>query len=237
MKRLPLALASVLLGACAPNMGAPDPIDVPTVAVRAEPGTSAAAVAEALRGAGARAAFVAASEDREWFEAIATATDLHLSGPAAMGGLRMGFIAPEPLGDTTHTIAYEGGSLTIQDALYEIEDDRLLDLLAFRIEPGVDTRTAIGALLEYVATDVGNAAALVMAAAVPSPAVGDSVARMLSPAYFDVLRCEAGAAAPSDRGEIRLFYGPEARMYCADASADDLAVGAWIRAELVMGRR
>lgn len=226
----------VLFGACA-TLGGPRDIPMRTVALRADPGATPAAVAGALDAAGARAAFVASTGDTAWFRDVAAATGLHLSGPATMGDLRMAFLAPEPVGDTTHQLDYDGGMFTIQDALYEIEKDRLLDLIAFRIEEGAPVRAVIGALLEYVATDVDNAAALVMAVAVPSAAVGDTVARMLAPAYYDALRCEADAAAPSAGERIRLFYGPEARMYCADAAAERGPEGDWVRAELIMGRR
>jgi hypothetical protein len=143
----------------------------------------------------------------------------------------------EPLGDTTITLPYDGGRLTVHDALYDLGDRRLLDLLAFRVEDGADARAAIRALLEYVATDVDNAAAVVMAAAVPSPAVGDSVARMFSPGYYDALRCETGQASTPARGGLRMFYGPEARIYCEAATAAEAEVGDLIRASLVLGRR
>jgi hypothetical protein len=225
------------LGACAVNMGAPSPIELPTVALRADAGATPAQVAEALNGAEARAAFVAAPEDTAWFRDVAGAAGRTLVGPAPMGALRIAFVAPEALGDTTLTLAYDGGRLPILDALYEIEDDRLLDLLAFQVEDDGHARAAVGALLEYVATDVGNSAALVLAAVVPSAAAGDSVARLLSPAYYDAGRCGTDAAASTDGVQLRVFYGPEARMYCEGARSESGAAGEWLRAQLVMGRR
>lgn len=236
MTRL-LLVSTVVLGACAVNLGGPSPIDVPTAAIRADADASAAAVGSALRDAGVRAAFLTADRDDGWFTEVAGAADLTLSGPAPMNGLRLAFLGPEPLGDTTLTLRYDDGRLPIHDALYEIEDDRLLDLLAFRVEDAASVRPAMGALLEYVATDVNNSAALVLAAVVPSGAAGDSIARMLSPAYYDALRCEGGTPPATDRDGIRLFYGPEARMYCNDATAGEIEVGDWVRAQLVMGRR
>ena len=56
-------------------------------------------------------------------------------------------------------------------------------------------RPAVGALLRYMATDVMNSAAVVLAVATPTPAVADSVRRMLSPAYVDALRCGTGLEA------------------------------------------
>lgn len=231
------ALFGVLVFSACATLGGPRDIPMPTVALHAEPGAAPAAVAGALEARGARAAFVASSQDAAWFADVAAASGLHLSGPADMGDLRMAFLAPEPVGDTTHELVYDGGRFNIQDALYEIEENRLLDLIALRIQEGELVRPMIGALLEYVATDVDNAAALVMAVAVPDAAVGDSVARMLGPAYFDALRCEPGVANASIGERIRLFYGPEARMYCADADVESGPEGDWVRAELIMGRR
>jgi hypothetical protein len=235
MSRL-LVLAALAVGACAPALSGPKDIEVPTVALRATGGASATDVAGALREAGARVALVAAPGGEDWFRTVATATELTLSGPAQMDDLGFAFLAPEPVGDTTLALQYEGGSLVIHDALYEMEEDRLLDLIAFRITEDTDARRAVRSLLEYVATDVNNAAALVMAVAVPSAAVGDSVARMLSPAYYDAIRCEVGQAGTSRAG-VRMFYGPAARMYCEDATVAGEAGWDWVRAQLVMGRR
>lgn len=236
---LPLAALALALGlgACALNLGGPRDIPMTTVAVRVDTDATAGAVAAAVREARARAAFVAAPRDAAWFRSLADASDMDVVGPAGMGDLDLVFLGPEPVGDTTLTLPYDGGTLTILDALYEVRDDRLLDLLAVRIDDPDGVRPAIASLLEYVASDVNNAAALVMAVLVPTAAVGDSVARMLSPAYYDAIRCEPGAAAPSEKASLRLFYGPEARMYCADAAVADRAVGGWVRADFVMGRR
>lgn len=237
MTRIPAAaVAAFLLSGCAAGLGGPRELDMPTAALNAGPEATPAVVAAAIRATGARAAFVAAPQDSSWFADVAAAADLHLSGPAPTGDLRMAFLAPEPLGDTTHTLDYQGGSFTIQDALYEIRDERYLDLIAFQIDEETPVREAVAALLAYVATDVDNVAAVVMAAAVPDAETGDSVARMLGPAYFDALRCDGAAAAPAGP-HIRLFYGPAARMFCEGARTETVAAGDLIHANLVMGRR
>lgn len=249
MTRLLSALLALSLGACAVNLGGPSEIPVPTVAVRAGPATTAAGLAASLDSAGARVAFVAAERDEGWFKELAAAAELTLSGPAPLGDLALAFLGPEPVGDTTHVIEYEAEDvdrrLTVQDALYEIEEDRLLDLLAFRVDEDTPVRPVMEAFLEYVATDVNNSAAVVIAVAVPSAAVGDRVAGLLSPAYFDAARCaaagpEGDGAGTGVRGAgIRLFYGPEARMFCESAGVDpdDGERGEWVRAALIMGRR
>jgi hypothetical protein len=231
-----LILGSLVLAACASALSGPKDISVTTVALRASPGASAESVAAAIGGAGARAALVAAPRSEDWFQAVATATDLTLSGPAEVGDLGLAFLAPEPVGDTTIALPYGDTELVIRDALYEIEEDRLLDLIAFRVSDETVVRDAIRRLMEYVATDVNNAAALVMAVAVPNSAAADSVARMLSPGYYDAARCEVGQDATTGPG-IRLFYGPDARVYCTNAALEERPEGAWVRADLIMGRR
>jgi hypothetical protein len=161
-----------------------------------------------------------------------------LSGPGDLGGgMGVGFLGPEALGDTTIELTYSGGAFTVHDALYDVGKERFLDLLAFRVERPDDARPRIAALLEYVATDVMPSSAVLFAVAVPTAAVGDSVARMLSPGYYDALRCESGLAGSAARDGLRFFYGPEARIYCRSAAVEGRDFGPWIRADLVMGRR
>lgn len=235
--RLTAPVAALALAACAAGLGRVPDIEVSTVAVRATQGAAASDVAARLMDAGARFALVASPADSAWFAEVAGATSMNLSGPADAGDLRIGFLGDEPAGDTTVVLSWDGGSLVVRDALYEVREDRFLDLLAFRVADGASARAATAALVQYMATDVMNSAAVVMAVAVPSAAVGDSVARFLSPAYFDALRCEPGLAAPSERAGLRLFYGPEARVYCRSATAEAGSTGDMVRAELVLGRR
>lgn len=239
MRRLLLSGIALSLGlaACALNLGGPRDIDLSTVALRAADGADADDVAAALMDPSADVALVAGSMDSTWLAAVAGAMGLTVSGPASVGHLSLGFLAGEALGDTTVVLSYDGGALTLHDALYEVANERYLDLMAFGVEDASSARPAIAAMLEYTATDVMNSAAVVMAVAVPSAAVGDSVARMLTPAYFDALRCEPGLASSEDRAGIRLFYGPEARVYCRDATVESSGIGEVVRAGLVLGRR
>jgi hypothetical protein len=231
------AAVTLLIGGCAAGMGAPRDIDMPIAALNVGPDAAPAAVAATVRAADARAVFLAAPRDSAWFSGVAAATEMQLSGPTHAGGIRMAFLGPEPVGDTTLVLEYEGGGLMIQDALYEIRDERYLDLIAFRIEPGMPVGEAVAALLSYVATDVDNVAAVAMAVAVPDAATGESVARMLGPAYFDALRCGGDDAVAPAGEHVRLFYGPAARMFCESARSEATAAGDLIRAQLVMGRR
>jgi hypothetical protein len=212
--------------------------DIPFVAValRADPGAAPDAVAASLTAAEADAALVAGPVDSTWLAAAATAAGLTVSGPAASDDLTMAFLGGEPLGDTTVVLPWDGGQITVHDALYEVREERYLDLMIFRLDDGTAARPAVGALLEYMATDVMNSAAVLLAVATPTPAVADSVGRMLSPAYFDALRCGADLQ-PADGAGVRLFYGPEARVYCRDAGTESPGIGPLVRATLTLGRR
>lgn len=237
MTRLAPFAAAIVLGACAANFGGPRDIEVPTAALHAHADASPAAVAEALQQARVEVAFLFSTRDAAWFADVAAASGLQLSGPASMGEQQMAFLAPEPVGDTTLSLQFEGGSLNIQDALYEIDEDRLLDLIAFRIEQGAPVRAVADAVTAYIATDVANVAALVVAVMVPDAATGDTLARLLAPAYYDTLRCDAHRSDRPTGEHVRVFFGPEARMFCAGASTEIVGAGELLRAELVMGRR
>lgn len=237
MRRLLSGALALALASCALNVGGGGEEDLPTAALRASGNASAAAVAETLSAAAPRVALVAGPPDEAWFRSVAEGTGLELSGPALTPDLGLAFLAPEPVGDTTVLLPYAGDTLVVRDALYDLGDRRLLDLLAFQIDDPGTVRDAVTAVLEYVATDVDNAAAVVMAAAVPSPAVGDSLARMFSPGFYDALRCGTGDPPAAARGGLRLFYGPEARIYCRSVTTEETGVGDWVRAALVVGRR
>ena len=230
LRNVTFALAFGLgVTACAMSMGPPKDIPMVAVALRPAPDATPAAVAASLNAAEADAALIAGPVDSAWLAAVGSATGLTLSGPATGDDLALAFLAGEPLGDTTVVLPYGDSRLAVHDALYEVDDERYLDLMVFRLTDAADARPAIGALTEYMATDVMNAAAVIIAVAVPTPAAGDSVARMLSPAFFDALRCEPGLAAGPDREGIRLFYGPEARVYCRAAGTESPGIGALVR--------
>jgi len=238
MKRLFASLIAVAAVSCSPTMGEPRFIDMPTVAFRADAGTSPDAVGAAVRETGPRIALVAGPPDEAWFQSVAAGAGLSgLSGPGTIGPeLAVGFLGMEPVGDTTVELSYEGGTFQVHDALYDLDDRRYLDLLAFQIEEPGAARARIRALTQYIATDVYPGAAVILAVAVPSAAVGDSVARELSPAYRGAVHCGAPPEMVAASG-VRLFFGPEARMFCRSAAADATAAGDRVRAELVAGRR
>lgn len=243
MKRLlastvPLVVVPLILLGCAPGTGDPRPVDMPTTVLRAEAGTSAAAAAAAIVAASPRIALVAGPANEAWFNEVASAAGLGgISGPATAGpDLGLAFLGMEVVGDTTIQLQYEGGSFVVQDALYDLGQRRFLDLLSFRVATEAAVRPMIGALTDYMATDVMPGAAVIMAVAVPSPAAGDSVARLLTPAYRGAAHCGAEADAVTGAG-IRLFFGPDARIYCRSAAVIGTAGGERVDADLVVGRR
>lgn len=233
MRHVALTLLTIAAAGCAAGMGGPKDVALSTVALRVDPGTSAAAAAAALDEVDARIALVAAEADSAWFASVAGAAGLHLSGPAG-GGLSLALMAMEPVGDTVIDLAYEGGSIAMVDALYELDDEHYLDLMAFEIGAGDAVQPLVTRLLRYIATDVPPSAGVILAIAVPDAATGDQIARLLSPGLFDASRCEGKGAEGS--GSIRLFYGPEARVRCGDAAAGRIGGGMIrIHAELVAG--
>lgn len=232
MRRVVLSLLAAGLGGCATGLGGGPDVPLSTVALRVDPGTSAAQAAGAINGADADIALVAAPADAGWFASVAQSSRLQLSGPAYEGDLGLAFYGPEALGDTAIELRYEGGTFMLQDALYELDGDQYLDLMAFSVEEDDEVEPLIRSLLSYTATDVMPGASVVIAVAVPNAAVGENVARMLRPGYFNSSRC--GDTATS-AGDILLFYGPEARARCRDARAERTAAGVRIHAALVAG--
>jgi hypothetical protein len=237
MQRIVVSILALGAAACATTMGGPEEVGLSAVAYRVAAGTSPAAAAATLAGDAADVALVVAPGDSAWFAALAEAADLHLSGPARAGDLGLALLAMEPLGDTVIDVRYDGGSIPMVDALYDLADEHYLDLMAVRVQEGDAVQAVATRLLRYIATDVPPSAAIILAVAVPSPAVGDSLARLLSPGYFDALRCGGTDAPGAFAGEIRLFYGPEARLWCGDAEASRTGAGDRIHAELTAGLR
>ena len=235
MRRAALTILTLGTAACAANMGGPRDVPLSTVALRVDQGVTAEQAAAALLEANARVALVAAPADSAWFGAVAGATGLHLSGPGG-GPLSLALMGMEPLGDTVIDLTFEDGTVTVVDALYELDDDHYLDLMAFEVGSDDAIQPLVTRMLRYIATDVDPSAGVVLAIAVPDVATGDSIARLLSPGYFDARRCANGTAAASN-GSIRLFYGPEARMWCRDASEGAIVGGDRIHAQLVAGLR
>jgi hypothetical protein len=238
MNRLSVSLLALCVTACSPTMGEPRHLSLPTVLLHAGQDVSPAAAGALIREARPRIALVLAHADSLWFTAVADAAGLQpMSGPGMLDAdLGVAFLGLEPVGDTTVEITYDGGSFMLHDALYDLGSRRWLDLLTLQVRTPEEARPVFRALAEYVATDVEPDAAVVLAVAVPSAEVGDSVAQMLTPMYRGAPFCGAPPDVLAGAG-VRLFFGPEARIYCRAATAALTPGGARIRAELVVGRR
>jgi hypothetical protein len=238
MKRLLASFLPFIIMACGPGDGDPRPVDMPTTVLRADPGTAPAAAAAALAEGSPRIALVAGPADPAWFEAVASAARLTgVSGPGMAGpDLGLAFLGLEAVGDTTIALEYPGGTLTLQDALYDLGQRRFLDLLAFQVESAAAARPMISVLTDYIATDVMPGAAVILAVTVPDAAAGDSVARLLSPAYRGVVHCGGSPEAVAGAG-VRLFFGPDARIFCRSAAVTSTDGIDRVDADLVVGRR
>lgn len=217
--------AVLLLSACAVRLGGPVPEAYRVLALRSAPGAEAGAVASGIRALDADIAFVTGPADSAWFADLAVAAGLQVSGPAMAGDVGVAFFAWEAEGDTTISLPLEGGgSLTVQDALYAVDDDRFLDLMAVHLPAGAEPRAAARALLGYVATDVMGSVAVVLAVSAEEPGDADQLVELLAPVYLPETGCGSAEAAPT--GTIRLLYGPALRIECEAARAVPATPGA-----------
>ncbi|HKJ92650.1 MAG TPA: hypothetical protein VJ957_05750 [Longimicrobiales bacterium] len=221
--RVAVLSSLAVLAACAVRLGHSGPVPYTVLAAYEPTDATPEGVATGITAANAGVALLAVRADTAWFLGAARRTGLTLSGPGDADGVFLGFLAGEPVGDTTIVLDYETGRFTLHDALYRVGKDRTLDLMAFRIGAGDAARPLVHRLLRYMATDVDATSAVVIGVAAETEAAADSVASMLAPAFTDVRRCmDRPAARDSARTEgphMRLFYGPEARLGCDSARA------------------
>ncbi len=226
--------AAAALSACAVNLGGPKPIDYNALAIDVGAGTTAAQAAASVKQAGANLVLVSATADSAWFAELARQTGLVLSGPGRADSLGLAFLAAKPVGDTTATLAVANAApVTLHDALYQPQKERYLDLLEVHI-PGGSAHDVAQALLRYVASDVMSASAVVLAMTSPDPALADSVATLIRPAFLDARDCMKKRASTS---AVRLMYGPETRTRCTDAEVVAIPwTGAAVSAQLVVAR-
>lgn len=235
---LMLTLAGLLAGCASSVSGDPRPADLPVAALAAPADASPAVAGAIVSDAMVTLALVTGPADAAWFHELREAAGMEaMTRPGTLApDMGAAFLGLEAVGDTTIELRYGDTTFRVHDALYDLGRQRLVDLLSFRVDSASAARPLVISLTEYVATDVPPGAAVVLAVAVPSAAVGDSVARMLTPMYRGVAHCGADAEVVAGAG-VRLFYGPEVRMYCTDARAGASAAGDLVRADLVVGRR
>ena len=239
MKRMGVVLLAGMgwIG-CSVNLGGPSPEEYEAIAVSAAPGATADEVAETLRSAGAAIALVTAPQDSAWFARVAEVSGLALSGPGQTEAPAKGFFTNlEILGDTSIVLGLgDGTRMHMHDALYQVGENRLIDLMLVGLNAQSDVRDAARTLLSYIATDVGANAAIIIGVQAPTAQVGDSLATLLRAAYSTAWECvgnENGERAPA--GSLRLFYGPSARLRCMSARVVETN-GHAIAAQLLVGR-
>lgn len=231
--------AGLAATACAIRLGGPKPLEYRTLAIAAEADESADAVAQRIRSADADYVLIAAPADSAWFAEVASRARLTLSGPGNAGTVSLAFLGTEPLGDTTIALPVDGGRpIIVHDALYKLDDYRYLDLMAVRIEPGIEVRPAVRALTSYVATDVMSNAAVALAIDAPDPEVGDSIAALLEPLFSDARAClprPSNGERTRARVRVHLFHGPEARIGCEGARIVESGIPSLV-ARLIVNR-
>ena len=223
--------------ACAVRLGGSAPEEYRAVAMSVPAGAAASAVADVIRQADAKIALLTAERDSAWFAEVSAATGLALSGPGRTEGAAKAFLTNlEILGDTSIVLGVSDGTrMHVHDALYQIEEDRHVDLMFVRIGADSELRAAVRTLLAYVATDVGATAALMIAVDTPTPQAGDSVAVLLRAVYSSSGECAGASAAGPGPDRVRLFYGPSARVRCTRARTIDYE-GTPVTADLVVSR-
>ena len=227
-----LGMAALMAG-CALRVGGPAPENRRTVAMKLSSGQNADSAAARIRALGADVVLLSVPADSAWLARAAYVAGYSLSSSTDDGGFAF-LTRVAALGDSTVALAVEGAdSLVVHDALYEIDKERHLDLLAFRMESGAPVQPTIKALLLYIATDVIGDAAVALMVDAPNAATADSVAALLTPAFTDAANCVDDDDADAPSTSLRLFYGPQTRTECRSARivSDNL-----IDAQLVIGR-
>lgn len=203
--------------ACAVRLGGPSPEEYDVAALFESRDADAAAVATRIRESGAEIVLLAAErQDSAWFRYIAATAGLGLSGPGATTAHGYAFMTNlEILGDTSMVLPVEGGgSVHMHDALYRIDENRLIDLMLVRLE-GPDLRESVRTLLNYIATDVPPDAPLILALDGPTPVLADSAATMVRATVASASECR-DESLPTQPA-VRLLYGPSARVRCLSA--------------------
>jgi hypothetical protein len=102
--------------------------------------------------------------------------------------------------------------------------------------PGVGVQEGIRALLNYIATDVSDDAGILLALDAPSAAMADSAAAMMLAYLENARECGGSPDSGAASGGLRLFYGPGARIRCAEASVATAPVATTVSARVIIGR-
>lgn len=217
-----LLMLAIAVSACAVRLGGPSPEEYDVATLFEVRNADADAVVERITESGAEIVLLAGErQDSAWFTYIAAHARLQLSGPGATTGRGYAFMttpALEILGDTSLVVPVEGGgSVHMHDALYRIDESRLIDMMLVRLQ-GPDLRASVRTLLNYIATDVPADASILLALDGPTPQAADSAATMIRATIGDASECLEGETDGSTSDPaVRLLYGPSARIECLSA--------------------
>lgn len=211
-------ILALLAAGCAVGLGGGSPLARDALALRVPAGMSADALGARIQQGGYEFAMLSTQQDSAWLATAATRAGLQMTRPGRIGDATYVFFGPKPVGDTTHTVAVQGGGqVRLHDALYRVDKNRNLDLIIARFEGVTDLSRGVRALLGYVGNDVSNSAALLLGVESPTQQFGDSIAMLLRAAYSDTREC-ANGGTQTGASAIRLFYGPEVRVRCESAA-------------------
>jgi len=231
------ALLIVVAAGCAGTLGSSKPITQDALALRLTDDATPDQVANTLKQHGVDVAILSSTRDSAWYAAVATAAGMKMTRVGRTGAGTFAFLGPQALGDTTLTLKVPtGGEVRLHDALYRLDKQRRLDLIAARIAPDANWRESMTTLLRYIASpDVLPDAVIVLAVDPPSPAVGDSISVLINPYLADAWECtrEGKTGTRNTQLPIRLFYGPSMRVSCDGAERLNDSGGA-ILAHLVL---
>ncbi|HUP88601.1 MAG TPA: hypothetical protein VM100_04600 [Longimicrobiales bacterium] len=222
MKRLRvwvIAAAVATMGGCAVRMGGPSPVGEDALILRITNET-ADQIATMLKQDGVEFAILSGSRDSAFYADVATRAGMKSTRPGRAGTTTFAFLGPQALGDTTLSLKVQGGGeIRIHDALYRIDKERRLDLMAVHFESATNIKEHVRTLLNYVSTDVSASAGVILSVESPTPALGDSVSVLLRAYLADVWECtkEGKAGARNQNLPMRAYYGPSARIRCDDA--------------------
>lgn len=214
-----IALFALSAG-CATPLGHPKPMPEDILAMRVADTTTAQQFGALLKQHNVSAAILSSAHDSAWYAQVAATTAMKMTRPAHVGANTFAFLGPQALGDTTLTLKVQGGGdIRLHDALYRIDKNRRLDLMAVHIDPGANLLESVHALLAYVSTDVMANAAVVFAIEPPTPALGDSVSILMRAAFTDAWECTKDGKTGSRNTELpmRMFYGPNMHISCDSA--------------------
>jgi hypothetical protein len=232
------ALMAVLMTACATGVGSRKPIDQDALVLRLADNATPDQVANILKQRGVDVAILASTRDSAWYASAAGAAGMKMTRVGRTGTGTFAFLGPQAVGDTTLSLKVSGGGeVRLHDALYRIDKQRRLDLIAARIAPEANWRESMNALLRYIAgPDVLPNAVIVLAIDPPSPAVGDSISVHINPYLSDAWECtrEGKKGTRNTELPVRLFYGPSMRVSCAGAERFNESSGAAILAHLAL---